>query len=179
MCGCRQHATDGRPARVAGRRPGDPCAWRLDTGYAVIDLLSQAAIGIGLTLDGRSRWQTMPSHTAFRTRLPEAGRDRPPPSGLRYCMNALAQESLCVLNTGTAAAAAQEHVGASRISLPAFHPAPPRCPSPRPRVRVSGCAPRWRRRMLPILEGVTLRATGAAGVQAVCRACHAARPSWQ
>ncbi len=37
----------------------------------------------------------------------------------------------------------------------------------RPRVRVSGYAPRRRRRILPILEAVTLRATGAPGVRAV------------
>ena len=45
-----------------------------------------------------------------------------------------------------------------------------RCLSPRPRVRVSGCGPRWRRRIVPIFEAATLRATGAAGVRAVRRA---------
>jgi hypothetical protein len=37
------------------------------------------------------------------------------------------------------------------------------------RVRVSGCAPRWRRRILPILEAVTPRATGTAAGRAGCR----------
>ena len=36
--------------------------------------------------------------------------------------------------------------------------APVDYPSPRPRVRVSGCAPRGTRRILPILEAVTRRA---------------------
>jgi hypothetical protein len=60
--------------------------------------------------------------------------------------------------------------GVSRSMVPAAQfLAPPRCPSPRPRVRVSGCAPRWRRRILPILEAVTLRATGTAAGRAGCR----------
>jgi hypothetical protein len=39
-------------------------------------------------------------------------------------------------------------VAAAQFLLPA------RCPPPRPRVRVSGCTPRWKRRILSTLEAV-------------------------